>query len=137
MRINSYLTFNGNCREAMCFYQKCLGGELTFQTLGESPHTEGLPEAMKGSVVQATLVVYDELLIMATDLVAEEGLTRGNTIALMLHCSTSEELKTCYAKLSQGGLQTHPLSLTVWGALFGDLTDQFGVQWVLQCPADS
>lgn len=134
MRINSYLTFNGNCREAMNFYQKCLGGQLTFQTLGESPHTELLPEAMKDSVVQATLV-HDELVIVATDLVAESGLRSGNSVALMLHCNTAEELRACYDKLSYNGQQTHPLSLTIWGALFGDLTDRFGIQWVLQCPA--
>jgi PhnB protein len=40
-QINSYLTFNGNCQEAMIFYQKCLGGELTFQTVGESPLSAG------------------------------------------------------------------------------------------------
>ena len=48
-QINSYLTFSGNCREAMTFYRECLGGELYFQTIGESPLSEKMPEQMRAS----------------------------------------------------------------------------------------
>ncbi len=54
-QINSYLTFNGNCREAMNFYKSCLGGELHFQTIGDSPLSEGMPAAMKACILKATL----------------------------------------------------------------------------------
>lgn len=53
-QINSYLTFNGNCREAMTFYQECLGGELFMQTIGESPMAEQMPLPMKESILHAT-----------------------------------------------------------------------------------
>lgn len=131
--INAYLTFNGNCRKAMLFYQECLGGELVFQTVGKSPLSGKLPPAMKDAVLHATLT-KEGFVIMATDMVSSDGLTKGNAISLVLHCNSEKEIKERYAKLSQNGYQTHPLGETFWGALFGGLTDQFGNQWLLQYP---
>jgi len=51
MTINGYLTFNGNCREAMNFYKKCLGGELTFQTIGDSPLSEKMNSKMQNAIL--------------------------------------------------------------------------------------
>ncbi|MBC7777032.1 MAG: VOC family protein [Phycisphaerae bacterium] len=129
-QIISYLTFNGNCREAMTFYQECLGGELFVQTIGESPMAEKLPPEMAGCILHSTLT-QAELSLMASDIVSEKGLIRGNNISMMLNCSSEEEIKNAYAKLSTGGQTTHPLEETFWGALFGDLTDKFGNQWLL------
>jgi PhnB protein len=129
-QINAYLTFNGNCREAMTFYKKCLGGELVLQTIGDSPMAENIPPQIKQNVLHSTLT-RGALLIMASDMVSEQGLRRGNAVSLMLHCSSEEEIKTCYASLSRGGQATHPLENTFWGALFGGLTDKFGNHWLL------
>lgn len=129
-KINVYLTFNGNCREAMNFYQECLGGELSFQIVGESPLAEKMPEEMKNSILHATLIRGD-LLIMASDMVGEKGLRKGNAVSLMLNCESEGEIQECYRKLSAGGEKNHPLELSFWGALFGDLTDQFGNHWLL------
>jgi PhnB protein len=130
ININSYLTFNGNCREAMTFYAACLGGELTFQTIGESPMAENMPPKMKDSILHATLI-NGGVIIMASDMACEDGIVKGNTISLMLHCSNEEEIKSCYAKLSADGKANHPLEDTFWGAVFGDLTDKFGNRWLL------
>jgi PhnB protein len=130
ININSYLTFNGNCREAMTFYAACLGGELTFQTIGESPMAENMPPKMKDSILHATLI-NGGVIIMASDMACEDGIVKGNTISLMLHCSSEEEIKSCYAKLSADGKANHPLEDTFWGAVFGDLTDKFGNRWLL------
>lgn len=129
-QINAYLTFNGNCREAMAFYQECLGGELTLQTIGDSPMAERMPPKMKEHILHSTLT-KDGLVLMASDMVAEEGLQKGNSVSLMLNCGSEAEIKTCYARLSSGGTATHPLENTFWGALFGDLTDRFGNHWLL------
>ena len=129
-QINAYLTFNGNCRQAMSFYKECLGGELNLQTIGESPMADKMPQQMKDCILHATLT-KDALVLMASDMVSEEGLLKGNSVSLMLHCSSEEEIKKCYAYLSSGGQQTHPLENTFWGALFGDLTDKFGNHWLL------
>jgi len=128
--INPYLRFNGNCREAMTFYKETLGGELTLQPIGESPMSGQLPESMKENILHSTLTKGD-LVIMASDMVARDGLTKGNAVAMMLNCSSEEDIKTVYSKLSSGGNATHPLEDTFWGALFGDLTDKFGNHWLL------
>ena len=129
-QINSYLTFGGNCREAMTFYKNCLGGELTLQTIGESPLADQMPPQMQQGILHATLT-KGALVLLASDMVAEEGLTRGNAVSLMLNCSSEDEIKAFYNSLSAGGQATHPLENSFWGALFGDLTDKFGNHWLL------
>jgi PhnB protein len=114
----------------MKFYQQCLGGELTFQTVGESPLSEKMPRKMKNCILHATLT-KDNFVLMGSDMVSDKGLSKGNTISLSLHCNSEEEIKNCYAKLSKEGLQNQPLEDSFWGALFGDLTDKFGNHWIL------
>lgn len=128
--INTYLTFNGNCREAMTFYQTCLGGELLLQAIGDSPMADKLPSEMKENILHSTLT-KGNLVLMASDMVGEKGLIKGNSVSLMLNCSSEDEIRTFYAKLSEDGEATHPLENSFWGALFGDLTDKFGHQWLL------
>jgi PhnB protein len=131
-KINTYLTFNGNCREAMDFYRDCFGGTLTFQTVGDSPGTDQLPGPVKQVILQATLI-NDHLILMGSDMVGEQGLIAGNAISLMLGCSNEDELKSCYKKLLSGGTEIHPPENTYWGALFGVLQDRYGHQWLLSC----
>ena len=128
--INVYLTFSGNCREAMNFYRDCIGGELYFQTIGDSPLANTMPEQMKKSILHSTLT-KGPLVIMASDMVSNKGLQKGNNVSLMLNCSSETEVNGFYSKLSEGGEATHPLEITFWGAVFGDLCDKFGNQWLL------
>ena len=128
--IYSYLTFNGNCREAMTFYKKCLGGELSFQTIGESPLSETMPVKMKKCILQAVLRNGD-LVLIGTDMVSEQGLLKGSAVSLLLACSTEKEIRECYERLSQDGEQTHPLKNTFSNALFGMVTDKYGNTWIL------
>jgi len=129
-RINTYLTFNGNCRQAMSFYKDCLGGELQLQTIGDSPLAEKMPKQMRDCILHSTLT-RDGLILMGSDMVGDKGLTKGNAVSLMLNCSSETEIKKIYENLSKGGEATHPLEISFWGALFGDLTDKFGNQWLL------
>ncbi len=134
--INSYLTFNGNCREAMTFYKKCLGGELVFQTIGESPLSEKMSKKMKDCILHSTLT-NGTLLLMGSDMVSENGLTKGNAVSLTLNCNSEKEIKSCYKKLSAGGQVNHPLEDTFWGALFAGLTDKYGNIWMLNYQKNS
>ncbi len=59
IKLHSYLTFNGNCREAMTFYSDCLEGELTFQTIGESPLSNNMPQKMKNGSCMRQLLKRD------------------------------------------------------------------------------
>lgn len=129
-RLISYLTFNGNCREAMLFYQRCLGGELQLQTVGDSPMAEELPADMKDYILHASLE-KGSLQLMATDLVGDAGFRRGNNVSLLIECYTETELSDYFYRLSEGGEQVHPIEPTFWGALFGEVTDRFGNHWLL------
>jgi PhnB protein len=133
--IHSYLTFNGNCREAMTFYQKCLGGKLSFQTIGKSPLSGKMPAKMKKCILHAALT-NKNFVLMGSDMVSGEGLLKGNAVSLALNCTSKKEIKECYKKLSQDGVQTHPLENTFWGALFGGLTDKYGNPWILNYKKD-
>jgi PhnB protein len=129
-KINSYLNFNGNCREAMTYYKECLGGELILQTVGESPIAEQMPAQMKERILHSMLT-SESIVIMGSDMAPETGLIKGNAVSLMLHFSNEEETRRMYTNLSKGGNATHSLEVTFWGALFGNLTDKFGNQWML------
>jgi PhnB protein len=61
-------------------------------------------------------------------------LLNGNNVSLILNCSNEDELKSVYDKLSDGGYKDHPLEISFFGSLFGDLTDKFGNHWLLNCP---
>ena len=127
--ITSYLTFNGKCREAMNFYKNCLGGELVFQTVGESPVCNEMPEQMRDSILHSTLI-KGPVVLMGSDM-APKALVAGNTVSLMLNCSSEEEAKEVYPKLAAGGTPHDPLQISFWGALFGSLTDKYGNQWLV------
>lgn len=129
-QINAYLTFNGNCREAMNFYQECFGGELYLQTIGESPLADKMPPDMKDGILHANLR-SEALVLLASDMVSEKGFLIGNNVSLMLECASETEIRAAYEKLAAGGNATHPIENTFWGALFGGLTDQFGNNWLL------
>ena len=128
--INSYLTFNGNCRDAMTFYKTCLGGELMLQTIGESPLSEQMPPQMKDCILHSTLIT-EGFVLMGSDMTPETGLIKGNAVSLMLNCSNEVEINALFKALSEGGTVKHPLETTFWGALFGDLTDKFDNNWIL------
>lgn len=128
--INSYLRFNGNCEEAMSFYKDCLGGELIMQRVGESPMAGNMPQQMQDKILHATLK-SDGFTIMASDLCDEKGLIKGNDVSLMLDCDSEDQIRTVYDELAEGGKKTHLLETTFWNALFGDLTDKFGINWLL------
>lgn len=127
-QLNSYLTFNGNCREAMTFYKKCLGGELELQTIANSPMAEQMPSKMKECILHSTLKSGD-IVIMGSDM-APKTLIKGNAVSMMLTFNSEEEIRKAYTDLSEDGDASHPLEETFFGALFGHLTDKFGHQWM-------
>jgi PhnB protein len=128
-QLNSYLTFNGNCREAMEFYRDCLGGELSIMTLGDSPMASQMPDK-KDEVMHSTLK-KDGMVLMASDMIMPGELVQGNTVTLCIIGGSAEELKTFFTKLSEGGKVGHELKEEFFGT-FGELTDKFGMNWMFQ-----
>lgn len=102
------------------------------QTIGQSPLAKQMPAKMKNCILHSSLV-KKEFMIMASDMVSEQGLAKGNSVSIMLDCESEKELKSVYQKLSQGGKQTHPIEKTFFGSLLGDLIDKYGNTWLLHC----
>jgi len=127
--INVYLTFNGNCKEAMHFYQKSLGGDLTLQTVEDSPLAKQWPASVQKNILHAVLK-KDRLVLLGSDM-GSEGLTKGNTISLALACSSEEEIELFFKNLSEGGKITHPLHKFFDGTI-GALTDKYGMNWLFK-----
>lgn len=129
-QINGYLHFNGNCRQAMTFYRDCLGGELSLQTIAESPLANQMPAGMQQQILHATLTKSGSVLLMASDM-AGAGRVAGNAVSLIINCSSETEINAFFAGLAAGGTVTDPLSEKFWGDTFGALTDKFGINWLL------
>jgi len=128
MRLNPYLRFNGNAKEAFEFYKDCLGGELTFTTIGQSMMAEHMPDK-KEQIFHAELK-NDMVILLGSDLIGSEGVIKGNVMVLTLTCNSKEEGETLFAKLSTGGKVGHPLEEQSFGTI-GDFTDKFGNDWFL------
>jgi PhnB protein len=128
-KLNPYLTFNGNCKEAMTFYKAIFGGELSLMTAGESPVASQMPPKYHDSILHSSLKT-DDFEIFATDMVPG-AFNEGNTMHLCLVCKSENEIHSLFEKLSAGGKVNQPVSPMFFG-LLGDLTDKFGKSWVLE-----
>ncbi len=128
-QLNPYLTFNGQCREAMTFYQQCLGGELVMQKVSESPMAAQMPSEAGANILHSSLT-SGTIVLMGSDMMCGDK-TRGNDFFLCLNFTNDEEINECFKKLSDGGKVKMGLHQTFWGATYGELTDKFGFNWAL------
>ena len=127
--LNAYLTFDGNCREAMTFYAACLGAELHLMTVGDSPAAAQMPAERHHHIMHSSLT-KGSIALMASDLLGHDEFRPGNTITLMLQCSSEEEIRSLFARLARGAEVEAELKMEFWGAMYGALTDKFGLRWM-------
>ena len=120
-KMDAYLHFEGNCKEAMTFYKGALGGELNLMTVGDSPMGKQAPAADQKKIMHAMLKNGD-IGIMGSDNMGGNPVKVGTNISLSLSCADKKELDGIYARLSAGGKATHPPKDEFFG-YFGDLTD--------------
>ena len=125
--INTYLTFDGNCREAMEFYKQCLGAELQMMPFSEAQGELG--RESKDRVMHARLSKGSTLL-MASDTMPGHPYQQGNNFSVSVQCESLAEIEGFFAALGEKGKVTMALQGTFWGARFGMLTDRFGVNWM-------
>ncbi len=129
-QIQAYLTFNGNCREAMEFYRDSLGGELDIQTVGDSPVADQNAPASHHRIMHSSLT-NDGFVLMASDMLTSGEFREGNAVTLLLNFGSEDEIKNSFERLSRGGVVDSPLREEFWGSVFGMLTDKFGKHWML------
>jgi len=127
--INAYLIFNGNCREAMTFYQKCLGADLHMLPFAESPGGN-VPEESKDRIMHARLQKGPTVL-MASDNMPGMPFQQGSNFFVTLNCESVPEIEKVFGALSAKGKVMQALQETFWAARFAMFTDQFGVNWML------
>jgi PhnB protein len=128
-QILPYLYFAGDCRAAMDFYHACLGGELHMQAIKETP-VAGQFTAAEADLIMHAELKNGEITIMASDMLRDR-LQTGNQISLMLNCSSEAELRSTFEALAKGGKVDQPIRTEFWGAIYGQLTDKFGLHWML------
>ena len=131
MPILTYLTFNGNCRQAFDFYKEVFGGEyLMLETFANGPAEMGIPEAELNNVMHASLSIGDGV-IMGNDSPSNFGPPPvvGNNFSLTFPTQSREETDALFAKISEGGTITMQPADMFWGAYFGSCIDKFGINW--------
>lgn len=131
-----YLTFNGNAAEAMKFYQSVFGGDLQMQTFGEVNMAKSPDE--KDRIVHARLQ-SGAVAFMASDGMVDHKVDLGENFSMSLNGLTedTEKLTEIFNKLSADGQVIMPLAKQFWGDTFGQVTDKFGIQWMVNIGAQS
>ena len=129
--INAYLTFDGNCAEAMKFYQKCLKADLQIMPFSEMPGGK-FPPGSKDRIMHARLHKGNAIL-MASDTMPGHPFKPGNNFSVSINCETKKEVDEYSSALKESGQVTMPAQETFWGAYFGMVTDKFGTNWMFNC----
>jgi len=127
----TFLSFNGDCREAMEFYQKCFGADLFLLPYSEAP--AGLAtrtSETKDRVMHSTLTKGPLTILMGADTLPGMPFERGSQASVMLRCESTQEIDSLFSALAENGRITMPLQETFWSPRFGMLTDKFGIEWM-------
>jgi PhnB protein len=127
-RLNPYIAFSDNARQALEFYRGVFGGELALNTFGESGGAGG-PDADK--IMHGRLETPAGYVLMASDTPAGMNRTEGDNISISLSGDDADDLRGYFAKLSEGGSVTMPLETQMWGDEFGMCVDPFGIVWMV------
>ena len=129
VRLNPYLTFKDNARQAMDLYKNVFGGKLTSTSFKDGGMSQSPADA--NLVMHAMLEADNGMTLMASDSPPGMEHTVGNNISISLSGDDERTLRGYWDKLSAGGQITMPLEKAPWGDTFGMCTDKFGIQWLV------
>ncbi len=128
-KLNPYLSFKDNTREAMEFYRTVFGGKLDLSTFKDYHASQDPSE--DDMIMHSVLEAENGITIMASDTPNRMEYRAGTNMSMSLSGDNEAELKAYFEKLSAGGRVTMPLEKAIWGDSFGMCTDKFGVQWLV------
>jgi PhnB protein len=120
-----YITFAGNAREALDFYQGVFGGKVEISTFGDF----NVPGAPADGVMHGALTT-DEFAVYGSDAMLTGTLDDANRIRIAIAGDDLDTLSKAFDALAQGGKVTTPLAKQVWGDAYGEVVDQYGVAWM-------
>jgi PhnB protein len=133
MQLHTYVSFDGNCRDALEFYRQQLGGEITaMMTWGEGPMADEIPPPDRGRIMHGCLKLGDHML-MGTDATAGNPYQEIKGSRVVLEVPDPEQAERLFQGLSEGGNVEMPIAETFWACRFGMLTDRYGVPWMVNC----
>ncbi|MFE6619927.1 VOC family protein [Streptomyces sp. NPDC057740] len=132
-RLNPYITFAGDARQAMEFYKDVLGGTLVLNTYGDFGQQD---TPMADKVMHGMLESPGGLTLMGADTPTDDH-RPGNNIAVSLSGDDDTELRGYWEKLSEGASVTVPLEKQMWGDVFGMCTDRFGITWMVNIAGEA
>ncbi len=133
MAVQPYISFNGNCREAVEFYVQVFGTEtpqiMTFGDMPPEPNFS-LPEEAKTLIMHTSLNINGST-VMFSDVFSGMGMPfiAGNNISLTIVSKDIDEIKSSFSKLKEGGTISMDLQETFWSKCYGSLTDKYGIPW--------
>ena len=130
MKLDIYVNYRGNCREAFNYYEKHLSGKIIMMsTFKEMPDTSNIPEDRMNNILHARIEIGDSVL-MGADIPNTETM---RSAYLTLRVETVEEAERIYAQLSEGGEIFMKMEKTFFASRFAMLRDKFGTSWMLLC----
>lgn len=132
-RLNPYLSFEDNAREAMEFYQSVFGGELTLNTFAEFQASEDPEEADK--IMHGSLETPEGMMLMGADTPNSMEYVPNAGTSISLSGDDDARLRGYWDKLSAGGNVAMPLEQAPWGDFFGMCVDKYGVSWMVNIAA--
>ena len=130
MKMNPYLTFDGNCAEAMRFYEGTLGGKLDLMTFDSSPMRDEIPAGHGDKIMHACLTV-DGQSLMASDTGPWAPFEGVKGMSVTLNYPKPADAQPVFDALAKSGNVTMPLQKTFWAEAFGMVTDRFGTPWMI------
>jgi PhnB protein len=133
MKINTYLTFDGNGQQAMEFYKQCLGADMFVMKFGDAPGSlpPNCPDSAKDRLMHAALSKDGgRPFLMASDSMPGMPFQQGNNFSVIVDCQTTDEINSLFANFSEGATIMMPLQETFWSPRYGMLKDKFGIHWM-------
>ncbi|MFC4149617.1 VOC family protein [Micromonospora mangrovi] len=133
-RLNPYLSFTGDAREALEFYREVFGGTLTLTTFAEFGNAD---PALADQIMHGLLHTDDGYVLMAADTPPGMTHTPGSSISLILNGDDADTLRRQWQRLSDSGTVSVQLEKQMWGDEYGDCVDRFGIRWMVNISQSS
>ncbi|KDP86948.1 3-demethylubiquinone-9 3-methyltransferase [Cupriavidus sp. SK-3] len=128
----AYLAFNGNCAEAMRFYEQALHGKLEVLMSGaDSPMADQIPKEFAHRILHARLVLPGGGTLFGGDCPAHLPYEGIKGVSIAVDYATTAEAEQVFAALASGGQVTMPMQPAFWARRWGMLTDRFGTPWIV------